>query len=251
MGSWTERSAVDKTTLLYGPYAAPPLSAGETAVCRIRGRVTVAGMTAALIPWPLVRTRGGPARLIVCGDLVRAIRRESVAAIVHHWDVSQQTVWRWKKAIGVGRMTAGTKEVYRRLLPRRIHSPEAMARAKVASHTPELMARRSAARKGKPVSLRTQEAAAKAARRKRTKAHREAIARGVRQAIRSGKFWPRSPTGKPWTEKELALLGQTLDRHVAAMTGRSLIAVRAMRRRLWIAASRHAKLPRGKKPRTA
>jgi len=236
-----------KTTLLFGPYSPPRLRRGQLAVCEARrDLVRVGPLSNGPIPWPTIEGRGrrGAGQLIVCGDLVRAVRKEAAAAIVRHWGVSQQTVWRWRKALGVGRMTPGTVEVYRRLLPQRIHAPEAKARAKIGSHSPELMARLSAARKGKPVSPQTAAAAAKAARRPRSKAHRKAIARGVRAAVRSGRFRPRSPTGAPWSQKELALLGQTLDRQVAAMTGRTVIAVRSMRHRLGIERSRHSRLSR-------
>jgi hypothetical protein len=46
---------------------------------------------------------------IVCGDLERAVRRESVVALCHWFDVSRSTVARWRWALGVPAMTEGTR----------------------------------------------------------------------------------------------------------------------------------------------
>jgi len=227
--------------LLAGPYRRPAVRRGQIVVCEYRGMVvTVGGLTAAPVPWPLI-DRGGPPALIVCGDLVRAIQTESATAIVHHWGVSPQTVWRWKRALGVGRMTEGGKRLYRQLLPAKIHSPAAKEASRSASHSPSLMALRSAARRGKPVSPQTTAAAAKAARRKRSKQHRQALSAGARKAVREGRLQP-PVRGRPWTAKEVELLGQTLDSTVAQMTDRTVCAVRGKRHKLMIPMARHARL---------
>ena len=62
----------------------------------------------------------GRPSLIVCGELVRAVKQESVAAVAHHWGVCETTVWKWRIALGVGRMTEGTTQLYRDLVPSRL-----------------------------------------------------------------------------------------------------------------------------------
>jgi hypothetical protein len=113
---------------------------GRFVRCLIRGEVQVVGFTDAPIPWPLGKCRSRPA-VIVYGDLARAVRLESAAAIGYWWDVSAGVVWRWRKALGVGRMDspgsrrqilAGQRQakvsrqccsLYFHFLARRINSP--------------------------------------------------------------------------------------------------------------------------------
>jgi hypothetical protein len=99
----------DPTLLRFGPYAPPACTPGETLPCRVRGHVRVAGLTEAPIPWPYT----GPKALIICGDLERAIRFEATAAVAYHWGVTQPTVSRWRRALGVGRFNSGSTAVRR------------------------------------------------------------------------------------------------------------------------------------------
>jgi len=62
--------------------------------------VRVAGMTDAPIPWPHTLVKGGRP-MILCGDLVKAIRVESAVAMKHHFGVGSDTVWKWRKKLGV------------------------------------------------------------------------------------------------------------------------------------------------------
>jgi transposase-like protein len=66
--------------------------------------VKVIAISDAPISWPMTRNSRGCAvlSLVLCGDLVRAMQRESGVAIAHHWGVSKETVWVWRKALGVG-----------------------------------------------------------------------------------------------------------------------------------------------------
>jgi hypothetical protein len=93
---------------------------GSSLVCQLAGRVTVAGLTDAPVPWPYRAIRGAPRPLILCGDLVRAVRTESAEAICHHWGVSRWWVRDCRKALGVGRVTAGTAARMRELAPTRL-----------------------------------------------------------------------------------------------------------------------------------
>ena len=42
--------------------------------------------------------------MLITQELVRAIRRESALAITFWWGVRQETVWRWRLALGVIRL---------------------------------------------------------------------------------------------------------------------------------------------------
>jgi hypothetical protein len=83
----------DRFQLLFGPFRLPKCCVGRFLRCRIRGRLQVRSITNAPIPWPVAGGRQGSWQVIVCGSLVKAIRRESEIAVAHHWDVSPQTVW--------------------------------------------------------------------------------------------------------------------------------------------------------------
>src|SRR5262249_10169330 len=55
------------------------------------------------ISWPRCRLLGhrGGSGLLVDEELARAVRTESSLAIQHWWGVNGETVWRWRKALGV------------------------------------------------------------------------------------------------------------------------------------------------------
>jgi hypothetical protein len=100
----TRQRIDDRVKLLRGPYRAPRLRVGDHAACRLRGEVVVTSWTDAPIPWPRCRafgTHGGGSGLLLAGDLVKAVRQESAAAVMHWWGVTSGVVWRWRKALGV------------------------------------------------------------------------------------------------------------------------------------------------------
>ena len=45
------------------------------------------------------------------GDLVRAVRRESVEAVSYHWDICRAVVQKWRKALGVQEFNEGTRQL--------------------------------------------------------------------------------------------------------------------------------------------
>src|SRR5436853_3546745 len=90
----------DRLKLLYGPYRPPRCRLGKKLFCEIRGWVEVRRISDARIPWPQT-IAGRNKALILCGDLVKAIRRESGIAVAHWWGVSDQTVLVWRKTLGV------------------------------------------------------------------------------------------------------------------------------------------------------
>src|SRR5262249_62196132 len=89
-----------------GRYTTPRFRYGQAAF-EVRGEVTVVGLTAAPLPWP-VGKRGRARSLGVYQGLARAARRESAQAVAHRWGVTPQTVTVWRKALGVAPTTQGT-----------------------------------------------------------------------------------------------------------------------------------------------
>jgi hypothetical protein len=89
-------------TKLHGAYRPPRCKVGGYLRCAIRGRVQVRGIREAPIQWPftLRENGGGRPMLILCGDLARAVRRESETAICRWWGVSAQTDLRWGRPPG-------------------------------------------------------------------------------------------------------------------------------------------------------
>src|SRR4051812_44848445 len=99
--------------LLGGPYGAPACRVGGRLYCRWRRRrVRVDGLTDAPVVWPYTREHG-PRSLILYGDLARAVRHESASAVAAHWGVGRETVWRWRRALGVPEYTRGTRQLIR------------------------------------------------------------------------------------------------------------------------------------------
>lgn len=118
--------------LIAGPYQAPAAEIGASLVCKRFGRQTVAGYTAAPIPWPYAAKQGGKPPLILCGDLVRAVKTETVQAVAWHWGVTRWTVHHWRQVLGTGRFTEGTRRRYRELAPSKL-TPELCRKAQAAS----------------------------------------------------------------------------------------------------------------------
>jgi hypothetical protein len=82
---------------LHGRYRTPRFRVGAKVTCEVRGELRIFGVTDAPIRWPVgAGARGGAKSLIVCGDLVRAVRRESVYALCHWFGVNYQTVTKWR-----------------------------------------------------------------------------------------------------------------------------------------------------------
>jgi len=97
----------------FGPYSPPRVTIDEEVQCEVRGLVTVhAWRDGGSMMWPTCLRPGrsqGREAMIVCGDLIRALRREAATAIARHWGVSIQTVRRWRRALDIGRYTEGTR----------------------------------------------------------------------------------------------------------------------------------------------
>src|SRR5207253_1834819 len=99
----------DTPRLVGGPYEPPPCQIGTRLHDRLRGDVVVSAISDAPIRWPMGRA-GWTGKLapIVTAELERAIRTESALALRYWWGVGTWLVSRWRKALGVPRMTEGT-----------------------------------------------------------------------------------------------------------------------------------------------
>jgi hypothetical protein len=222
----------ERFKLLYGPYKAPKCELGDKLLCEYRDReVAVKGMTNAIIQWPCTR-RNSRQSPIVCGDLVRAIRTESVLAVAHHWGVRDETVWKWRKALNVPAMTNGSRRLRIEYAIETL-TPEARAKGKEAMHSPEVRAKLSAAKKGRPQHPNTIEACRRLGMRPKS----EAWKRGLSE--RSKKMWenPQAhglPSRRKWTEEELAIIGTDGDNAVANALGLPVNVVKHKRESLGI-----------------
>jgi hypothetical protein len=211
---------------LLGKYRTPRVSVGRVVRCEIRGEVEVASFTDAPIPWPRCRTSRRHA-IILYGDLARAVRRESAQAVGYWWGVDIQTVWRWRKVLGVGATTPGTSRL-RSDYTKEPWAIEAQAAMQAKAGDPERREKIAAAKRGKARPPHVIEAMRQArigthhsdeARRRMSEAQR---ARGTRPPA----------AGHPWEPEEDALLGTMPDDEVAQRTGRTLDAVKCRRVKL-------------------
>jgi hypothetical protein len=186
----------------------------------------VDGLTDAPIMWPFTQ-KAGPRSLILCGDLVRAVRDESVAAVAAHWGVARETVWRWRRALGVSQYTRGTRQLIRDTIPEKVDLGR-LAQARAASRTPEARARMSATRKGRRPPAAFLAAAREAARRPKPESFRWKLSERLRREWASGARRPHPP-GRPWGAEEIARLGRAPDAVIARELGRSPAAVQKAR----------------------
>jgi hypothetical protein len=103
--------------LHFGPYQSPRCRVGGYLDDALRGRAKIVGVSDSPVAWPISYS-GRKRALIVCGDLLWAIRMESVQAVAHHWGVSNEWVRRKRRALGVPEHDPGTRWLFRRLVER-------------------------------------------------------------------------------------------------------------------------------------
>jgi len=200
----------EKVKLLYGPYAPPRTRRGRFLPCELRGTVKVGGYSAGPIPWPMKwRTRS----LILCDNLVRAVQHESALAVAHHWAVCTDIVSKWRRALEVEPITAGTRRL------KSYVQSEAL--------TPALRAHLSRIKTGKPHKLTPGGKARLLAALRRPKPAHWFRSMARHFVARRGK--PVRPGDRVWTPKEERLLGVRPDREVAKLLKRSVGAVSARR----------------------
>jgi len=222
----------ERFKLLYGPYLPPKCQVGDKLLCESRGReVTVLGMSVGLIPWPTTQGNGRNS-LILCGELIRAVRLESEIAVAHHWGVAQSTVGTWRRALEVPRMTLGSRRLRIEFATESL-TPEVRAMARAAMHSTEVRAKLSAAKAGRPVHPNTIAALLEAAQRPKS----DDWKRG--QSERSRKMWQNPeayglPSHRKWSDEQIALLGTDSDRAIAQVLGLTTNVVKYQRERLGI-----------------
>lgn len=103
-----------RTALRFGPYEPPAVDVGDWIADEIYGLVQVGGWTeGGRISWPY-RKSAGYRTPILCGALVEAVGKESAASIGYWWGVSDSTVAKWRRTLGVnGRNNPGSQLSYK------------------------------------------------------------------------------------------------------------------------------------------
>jgi hypothetical protein len=160
--------------------------------------------------------------------LAKAVRRESEVAVAHHWGVDEQTVGKWRKALGVGATTEGTSK----LRSDYAQEPAVVAglrKAQAKSGDPGRRAKLSAAMRGRKMDRRVVEALA--ARRRGTRHTQESRRKMSEAHRRRGTLVPGTVV---WTEREDDLVRSLPAPEAARRTGRPIGAVWTRRRRLGV-----------------
>lgn len=75
--------------LRFGPYRVPRYRVGRVVSDEWRGDVQVTGVSDGRLAWPIGKKKGCRPNLILCGDLVRAVKRESRIAVMHWWGADE------------------------------------------------------------------------------------------------------------------------------------------------------------------
>jgi Ni/Co efflux regulator RcnB len=204
----------DRLRLLFGPYRPPRCRVGGWLRCAVRGKVRVVAMSDARIPWPLTYAGNHPVP-VVCGGLLKTLRRESAQAVEHWFGLSVWNSWKLRKALGVPRANEGTSRVHGDWMPERIahRDPEVFRRA---NQSPERRAKLAARMQGKKLPPAVVEKMRAAQLGKRASAETRAKMSAVQK--RRGTRPPAA--GQPWMKDDEALLGTDLDRIIAERVGR-------------------------------
>jgi hypothetical protein len=100
------------TKLHFGPYRTRRFKYRDVVFCERAGEVSLCGLSSGRMPWPLCQC-GKTKAMALVGDLVAAVRRESSLAIQYWWAVGHSKVLKWRKSLGVGGFTEGTRSVKR------------------------------------------------------------------------------------------------------------------------------------------
>jgi hypothetical protein len=147
--------------------------------------------------------------MILCGDLVTALKTESRLAVCFHFGIFPQMVSEYRRRLGIERLTAGSMRLFWR-------------NVKLAA-SDEARAKMSRQREGRQDLMTPEDRERLRAIQRRPKSE----AWKARMAERWQKRF--ALLGKPgeWTEEELKLIGTRPDREVAKMLNRSVLAVKA------------------------
>ena len=253
----------ERYRLLYGPYE-PPLVKRGFLVDAVRGRVPFGTFTNALIPWPKFKRHGksGSGGIVLCGDLIRALEKESAPAISHFWGVSRATVGNWRRALELKGRTAGAQrlvslgvELARRPESRKKLSEAARGRVLSSAHKSKLFAgihkgwrrrfkaRRDAYRRtGRFPKARNSDSWIPEEEKLLPKLSTAELVPVIGRSFKSIQahryllgLRARPPAARlPWRDSEIRLLGTAPDRIIAKRLGRSVYSVENKRRELGI-----------------
>ncbi|MCW5558390.1 MAG: hypothetical protein KIT22_11240, partial [Verrucomicrobiae bacterium] len=203
---------------------------GGFLVDAVRGKVRFGTFTNAPIPWPKSKKhgKGGSGGIVLCGDLLRALEKESIPAISHHWGVSRGSVSNWRHALELTRRSERTPGSQRlvNLGVELARLPESRKKLSEAARGRVL----SPARK---VSLF---AGIHHGWKKRYKARRAAYRR-------TGRF-PKATKSDPWIREEDRLLSKLTTAELVPVLGRTAASIGARRSFLRIP----ARLPANRQP---
>lgn len=204
---YDSKTQEERVRFVGGPYSPPLVEQGGWLRCEIKGRMQVGGYTNALIPWP---TAIGHARqLIICADLLRALRTESRVSVCFHFGISPQTVSDLRNKLGIERFTAGSMRLFWRNID--------------LARTDEARAKLSRTHEGRTDTMTAEDR--ERLRQIQRKPKSEEWKR--KMAI----FWRRrfETLGAPekWSKEELELIGTMSDRELARVLDRSLASVKA------------------------
>jgi len=231
----------ERFKLRFGPYEPPRTAPGEVIKCLRFGEVRVGKISHGQMPWPVLEKSTS---LILCGDLVRAIRQEAAQAVAFHWGVTSSTVRKWRRLLGVGRFTEGTRALNDLNAPHRVRRAKEMTLSPrrgprresthVASFLNPLPARTVRSRPRRPVNPDARAWTADENRLlgtmpDRTLAQQLKRTIGAVRARRRMLGLPPVVSAKPWLPEHLALLGKVSDRIASQITGHPISSVRAKR----------------------
>lgn len=98
-----------KHELFFGPYRSFPCAVGQRIWdMRFGEYLTVGHIHQCPIgKWPAAVQRRGT--LILCGDLIKAVRKETSLAVQHWWDIPERLVSQLRKALFVPRINHGAR----------------------------------------------------------------------------------------------------------------------------------------------
>jgi hypothetical protein len=204
----------DRFRLVYGPYE-PPLFKGGFLKDAVRGKVKFGKYSNAPIPWPIFKKEGrrGSGGHVLCGDLVRALKQESAAAISYHWGVCAGTVLKWRRALGFKGLTPGA----RRMIEIGVD----------LCKLPQSQTKLTAAARNRVISPEGLESVRQSIRQR----WEQKFAARLAFHRRTGRF-PKTGSSDPWIPAEEQLLTKHSTRELRAILGRTGQAIKSHRRKL-------------------
>ena len=141
-------------------YTPPVAKRGDVLHDVIAGDVIVGGFTNGAYPWVYRKDTGS---LILCGELIDAVKTEAAVDIMAWYNVSGATVFKWRQALGVDRQNnQGTQRLYKELMPIKLTN-DVTEKAREKAALPESIEKIRQAKIGKPAHPNTAKALRKAA----------------------------------------------------------------------------------------